>query len=194
MIAATRFPLRSDPAKSQFLRPRAHGRIWLSGSQTRLKQLMAALDAWPAGFRSVELEGRLEHIRRQMRKTLGKQLACLHAAIADVQFDRHKLRLLVKRTRYLMEAFPGLSPLSKSAAKLLKGLQSALGDWHHHYQWCQRALVEKDLLPLRSVWSKCTASALQKAEIQLSEVLKQLPKLSRKKQPKVAAEERARVE
>ena len=36
MIAAARFPLRSDPAKSQFLRPRAHGRIWLSGSQTRL--------------------------------------------------------------------------------------------------------------------------------------------------------------
>ena len=36
MIAAARFPLRSDPAKSQFLRPRAHGQIWLSGSQTRL--------------------------------------------------------------------------------------------------------------------------------------------------------------
>jgi hypothetical protein len=30
MIAAARFPLRSEPAKSQFLRPRAHGRIWLS--------------------------------------------------------------------------------------------------------------------------------------------------------------------
>ena len=30
MIAAARFPLRSDPAKSQFLRPRAQGRIWFS--------------------------------------------------------------------------------------------------------------------------------------------------------------------
>jgi len=30
MIAAARFPLRSDPAKSQFLRPRAHGLIWFS--------------------------------------------------------------------------------------------------------------------------------------------------------------------
>lgn len=35
MIAAARLPLRSEPAKSQFLRPRAHGRIWLSVSQTR---------------------------------------------------------------------------------------------------------------------------------------------------------------
>lgn len=30
MTAAARFPLRSDPAKSQFLRPRAQGRIWFS--------------------------------------------------------------------------------------------------------------------------------------------------------------------
>ena len=30
MIAAARFPLRSDPAKSQFLRPSAQGRIWFS--------------------------------------------------------------------------------------------------------------------------------------------------------------------
>ncbi len=30
MIAAARLLLRNDPAKSQFLRPRAHGRIWFS--------------------------------------------------------------------------------------------------------------------------------------------------------------------
>jgi len=153
-----------------------------------LKQLMAALDAWPAGFRAVEFDGRLEHIQHQIRKTLGKQVGRLHAAIEDVQFDRHELRILVKRTRYLTEAFPDLSPLSKGEANLLKGLQSALGDWHDHYQWCQKALVEKDLLPLHSVWSECAASALQKAELQLSDVAKQLPKSSgKKKPPKMAA-------
>ncbi len=31
-----RFSLRSDPENNRFERPRAHGRIWLSGSQTRL--------------------------------------------------------------------------------------------------------------------------------------------------------------
>lgn len=36
--AHERCPLRNYPAKSQFLRPRAHGRIWLSGSQTRLTE------------------------------------------------------------------------------------------------------------------------------------------------------------
>lgn len=153
-----------------------------------LKQLMAALDAWPASFRAVEFDGGLEHIRHQIRKTLGKQVDRLHAAIEDVQFDRHELRILVKRTRYLTEAFPDLSPLSKGEATLLKGLQSALGDWHDHYQWCQKALVEKDLFPLHSVWSECAASALQKAEVQLSDVAKQLPKSSgKKKLPKMAA-------
>lgn len=36
MIAAARLPLRKDQANNQFERPKAHGRIWLSGSQTRL--------------------------------------------------------------------------------------------------------------------------------------------------------------
>ena len=39
IIAAARLPLRNDPAKSQFLRPRAHGRVWLSGSRMRLPRM-----------------------------------------------------------------------------------------------------------------------------------------------------------
>lgn len=141
-----------------------------------LKRLIAALDTWPAEFRSVEINGGLENLQRKIRKTLGKQIDRLHAAIENPQFDRHQLRILVKRTRYLTEAFPSLSPLSMDEAKLLKGLQATLGDWHDHYQWCQKVLVEKDLLPLQTVWSDCAASALQRAEVQLSEVLKLLPK------------------
>ncbi|WP_256589895.1 MerR family DNA-binding transcriptional regulator [Pseudomonas sp. B1(2018)] len=71
--------------------------------------------------------------------------------------------------------------LSTGEAKLLKGLQTALGDWHDHYQWCQKVQVEMDLLPLQTIWSDCAASALQRAELQLSEVVKLLPKSSGKK-------------
>lgn len=38
MIAAARLPLRKDPAKSQFLRPRAHGRTWFSGARSVLEK------------------------------------------------------------------------------------------------------------------------------------------------------------
>ena len=54
MIAAARFPLRSDPAKSQFLRPRAHGRIkfsiWLFDGHSTIFQV--ARQRYPA-FKAV---------------------------------------------------------------------------------------------------------------------------------------------
>jgi CHAD domain-containing protein len=159
-----------------------------------LKNLFIHLDKWPSAFRSIEVSGGLKHIQPQIEKTLKKQIDRLHAAVDDVGFDRHELRILVKRTRYLTEAFPGLSPLSRKAASELKALQSALGAWHDHYQWCQKALIESDLRALEQVWQGCAATALEKAEIQLAGLAKRLPKSSgKKKLPKVAAEDQARV-
>ena len=53
--------------------------------------------------------------------------------------------------------------------------------WHDHYQWCQKAVIESDLRPLESVWQRCAATALEKAEIQLVGGAKLLPKSSGKK-------------
>lgn len=153
-----------------------------------LRKLMAALDAWPGEFRSVEYNGGWKDMQQRIQKAVGKQVDRLHAAIEDRTFDRHELRVLVKRTRYMTEAFPALSHLSTSEAKLLKGLQSALGDWHDHYQWCQKALVEKDLLSLQSAWAERAAAALDEAEARLLEAAKLLPKSpGKKKLPKLAA-------
>jgi CHAD domain-containing protein len=101
--------------------------------------------------------------------------------VDDTGFDRHELRILVKRTRYLTEAFPKLSPLSRKAASSLKALQSALGSWHDHYQWCQKASTDSDLRPLEKVWQSCAATALEKAEARLADLATLLPKLSGKK-------------
>lgn len=155
-----------------------------------LKNLFTQLDEWPSSFRSVELSGGLKHLQPQIEKSLKKHIDRLHAAVDDAGSDRHELRILVKQTRYLTEAFPKLSPLSGKAASSLKALQSALGAWHDHYQWCQMALIESDLLPLEQVWQRCAATALEKAEIQLKDLAIRLPKSSgKKKLPKVAAGE-----
>ena len=146
-----------------------------------LKNLFIQLDEWPSIFRSVEVNGGLKHIQPQIEKALKKQIDRLHAAVDDTEFDRHELRILVKRTRYLTEAFPKLSPLSRKAASSLKALQSALGSWHDHYQWCQKALNESDLRPLEKIWQSCAATALEKAETQLVGLAKLLPKSSGKK-------------
>lgn len=160
-----------------------------------LKNLFTQLDEWPSIFRLAEINGGLKHVQPQIEKSLTKQIDRLHAAVDDAESDRHALRILVKRTRYLTEAFPKLSPLSGKAASSLKALQSALGGWHDHYQWCQKASVESDLHPLEEVWHRCAATALEKAEAQLADLAKLLPKSSgKKKPPKVAAEKTASVE
>jgi len=148
---------------------------------TAIKNLLIQLDDWPSGFRLAEVSGELKHIQPQIKKTLRKQIDRLHSAVDDVQFDRHQLRILVKRTRYLTEAFPELSPLSRDAAMSLKALQSALGSWHDHDQWCQKALVETDLQPLEQAWLSSAATALEKADTQLVDLAQRLPKRSGKK-------------
>lgn len=147
----------------------------------QLNNLFSQLDEAPAIFRSVEINGGLKHIQPRIKKTLIKQIDRLHAAVDDTKFDRHELRILVKRTRYLTEAFPKLSPFSRKAASSLKALQSALGAWHDHYQWCQTALIESDLQPLERIWQNCAEVALEKAETQLVALAKLLPKSSGKK-------------
>jgi len=160
-----------------------------------LKNLFTQLDEWPSIFRLAEINGGLQHVQSQIEKSLTKQIDRLHAAVDDAESDRHELRILVKRTRYLTEAFPKLSPLSGKAASSLKALQSALGAWHDHYQWCQKALVESDLHQLEEVWRRCAATALEKAEAQLADLEKLLPTSSgKKKPPNVAAEKTAGVE
>ncbi len=146
-----------------------------------INDLLIQLDEWPSSFRLAEINGELKQLQPQIKKTLRKQINRLHAAVDDAQFDRHALRILVKRTRYLTEAFPELSPLSRNAAKSLKELQSALGSWHDHYQWCQKALVETDLQPLRQAWLSSATTALEKAEAQLVVLAQLLPKRSGKK-------------
>lgn len=148
-----------------------------------IKNLLIQLDNWPSMFRMAEINGGLKRIQRQIKKTLRKQIDQLHTAVDDPQFDRHELRILVKRTRYLTEAFPELSPLSKDAARSLKDLQSALGSWHDHYQWCQKALVETDLRPLEPVWLSSASTALEQAETQLLALTQLLPKLTGQKKP-----------
>ncbi|MEJ6654967.1 MAG: CHAD domain-containing protein [Pseudomonas sp.] len=130
---------------------------------------------WPSAFQTSTLAQDAHKLKRVIRKTLDKQIHKLQAGVEDVDFDRHQLRILVKRTRYLIDAFPELSPLSDKATKALKSVQSALGSWHDHYQWCLKAEQEADLRPLEKHWAKASASELKEAEKQLKAFARLLP-------------------
>lgn len=141
-----------------------------------INQLSSQLDEWFSVFRAAERAGELGRIEKTINKRLHKQIERLKAALADPQFDRHQLRILIKRTRYLNEAFPQLSPLSGEAAASLKAVQSALGSWHDHFQWCLKAEHEEDLQLLEHGWHAAAAAALLKAEAQLARLLRLLAK------------------
>lgn len=141
-----------------------------------LQALFTARDAWPAAFRASEPGMDSAHFKRTVVKTLNKHVDKLRRALKDAKFDRHELRILVKRTRYLTQAFAQLSPLSAKAEKSLKAVQSALGSWHDHHQWCLKAEVEADLQPLAKVWAQDSAAELKKAEIELRRLARLLPK------------------
>ncbi|WP_271407522.1 CHAD domain-containing protein [Pseudomonas sp. Q1-7] len=143
-----------------------------------LQRFLAQLDGWPARMREAQREGELDRLRLRVKTRLQRQLQRLREVLADPTFDRHALRLLVKRMRYAHEAYPGLSPLPRDAVPVLKAVQSALGDWHDHFQWCLRADQEADLLVLKDRWEIAGAAELTAAEVELSilaECLAQTP-------------------
>jgi CHAD domain-containing protein len=100
---------------------------------------MSALDEWPQQWREAAGSAELRGLHRLIGKRLLKDRQRLLQALHDPAHDRHRLRLLVKRLRYAAEAYPQLSELSGRTRMRLKQAQSALGDWHDHWQWLLRA-------------------------------------------------------
>ena len=124
-----------------------------------LAQLMMIFDAFPRFLRASQRQGLLKGLRKRIEKRLGKQWKKLDVALHDPAHDRHRLRLLIKRVRYGIEAYPELDRLPKAALARLKSAQSALGDWHDSWQWLARAVEEPDLLPCVAVWKTTMANA-----------------------------------
>lgn len=156
----------------------------------QLTRLFNELQQWPTAFQASELGGESRKLKRIIRKALDRQVGKLQKAMDDADFDRHRLRILVKRTRYLTDAFPSLSPLSSKAAKSLKKAQAALGAWHDHYQWLLRSQQETDLQVLEPIWEEAAEQELAEAETLLRKLAKVLPNHKKKRSGKKAKKRR----
>ncbi|MFY0727881.1 CHAD domain-containing protein [Pseudomonas sp. NFX15] len=137
-----------------------------------LAQLLIVLDAFPRFLRAAQRQGLLKGLRQRVEKRLGKQWKKLDEALHDPAHDRHRLRLLIKRVRYGIDAYPELDRLPKKAMPRLKAAQGALGDWHDCVQWLAMAEQEADLQPCVPMWKATMATAERRAD-------KVLEKLSR---------------
>ncbi|MGL6242108.1 CHAD domain-containing protein [Pseudomonas sp.] len=127
-------------------------------------QLLMIVDAFPRFIRASQRQGLLKGLRERIDKRLAKQWKKLDHALHDPAHDRHRLRLLIKRVRYGIEAYPELDRLPKAAMPRLKSAQGALGDWHDCWQWLARAEEEADLQPCVAVWKTTMAKAEERAD------------------------------
>lgn len=116
-------------------------------------RLLRLLDGWPLLWRTADRHGVLEGLHAEARKRLHKQWRVLLKALNDPAHDRHRLRLLIKRVRYALEAYPKDSPLPRKVLGPLKKAQDALGVWHDYEQWLIRSERELDLMPLQPHWN-----------------------------------------
>lgn len=139
-------------------------------ASNEVASLMMILDAFPRFLRASQHQGLLKGLDKRIEKRLGKQWQKLDEALHDPAHDRHRLRLLIKRVRYGIEAYPELDRLPAAAYKRLKSAQGALGDWHDCWQWLAKAELEADLQPCVAAWQ----AGLIKAELKADQVLEKL--------------------
>lgn len=127
-------------------------------------QVLMILDAFPRFLRAAQRQGLVKGLRRRIEKRLAKQWKKLDKALHDPAHDRHRLRLLIKRVRYGIDAYPELDRLPKAAMPRLKSAQSALGNWHDCLQWLAMAEQETDLQPCVAAWKTAMAKAEDRAD------------------------------
>lgn len=117
------------------------------------ERLLLRLDGWPQLWRTAERHGVLKGLHGKVEKRLAREWRKLRDALEDQAHDRHRLRLLIKRVRYSLEAYPKESAVPQRLLAPLKDAQSALGDWHDYEQWLIRSERELDLMPLQPHWN-----------------------------------------
>ena len=137
-----------------------------------LNQLLIILDAFPRFLRAAQRQDLLKGLRKRIVRRLAKQWKKLDEALHDPAHDRHRLRLLIKRVRYGIEAYPELDRLPKAALPRLRSAQAALGDWHDCWQWLVRAEQEADLHPCVAVWKTTMVKAEHRADCVLDKFSK----------------------
>lgn len=147
-----------------------------------LKRLLVLLDQWPEDQRQVQRSGEWQTGSKAVPRYLRKQRRSLAQALRDPAHDRHRLRLLIKRLRYCSEAWPQWALEDNAELRALRNAQSALGDWHDHWQWLQRLRDEADLQPCAAYWQE----RLRQAEALADQALQVLQEYFPQSQPHTA--------
>jgi CHAD domain-containing protein len=140
-----------------------------------LRRLSILLDDWPEDQRQARRSGACRARGKAVPACLARQERALAVALRAPAHDRHRLRLLIKRLRYCAETWPRRAALPLAVLQTLRLAQSALGDWHDHWQWLQCLPLEADLQPCGELWRARLAQAERNADEALAQLLPFFP-------------------
>lgn len=145
-------------------------------ASTQLQKLLAIIDAFPTFWRAIEQQHLAPKLDKRIENRLHKQWKNIVEAMHDPAHDRHRLRLLIKRSRYGAEAYPQLDRLKRPMRAALKRAQGDLGNWHDLLQWLTQAEKQPDLAPLVPYWRAQLADAERQADKTLAKLLAHIDK------------------
>lgn len=94
-----------------------------------------------------------KRLQKRSRKAQENGLARLRRELDREPQDLHRLRLAVKRLRYLLEVDTP-DPERRRWLAALTAAQQVLGDWHDRSLWLARAPAEPDLQPCVRRWRR----------------------------------------
>lgn len=137
---------------------------------SQLQKLLSVIDGFPIFLRAIQHQGLAPNLRKRVSKRLDKQWDKIVEAMHDPAHDRHRLRLLIKRSRYGAEAYPQLARIKRPMQKALKRAQDDLGHWHDLQVWLVQAQKQADLEPNVAQWE----TELEKAQARADETLARL--------------------
>lgn len=143
-------------------------------SSTQMHKLLAVIDGFPTFMRAIQHQGLVPDLRKRIAKRLDKQWDKIVEAMHDPAHDRHRLRLLIKRSRYGAEAYPQLARVKRPMEKALKRAQDDLGHWHDLQVWLAQAEKQADLAPSVAQWKAELVKAEKQADKTLAKLLKHI--------------------
>ncbi|EIK94883.1 hypothetical protein PMM47T1_19231 [Pseudomonas sp. M47T1] len=170
-VLAAHLLKRGHPALAAHREAQMQGVYPRVAASVELQRLLRILDGFPRFARAAHRQKVIGNLRVRIEKRLAKQWRQLEHALREPGHDRHRLRLLIKRTRYGAEAYPALDKADTALVKQLKQAQGTLGDWHDNWQWLLQVEKEPDLLPCLHEWQAGLVKGEQRSDRALDKLL-----------------------
>jgi len=118
-----------------------------------LQALQAMWAAWQDRITVKKLPPR-RRLKKRFRQSIARQQKWLLKHLRQTDMDLHRLRIHIKRLRYLLEAYKAGKKSPTALLANLSAAQTALGEWHDVMRYLASVETEPELAAHRERWQR----------------------------------------